>query len=653
MTLFWKFTQKAKDEKTRNPVSGEFFAQDAIRNAGEALVREAIQNSLDARPDRQNGKVKVRIYVSGPSTHLKPELHNKWFGSAWNHYLAPKNGLRHGSINRSNPCSYLVFEDFGTSGLTGNWKQVDQIDGVRNSFFYFFRAEGATEKSSDQLGRWGIGKQVFPRSSNAQTLFGFSITDEHPNGFLLGSCILKYHEVEGRVYRPDGYFGATLDVGDGQYISIPTQDKNLLDSFRADFNLQRLSGQNGLSIVVPWLDDGEDGINGFNTDSLLSAIIDGYFLPIMEGKLEVELEDEHHSIRIKSDNLTKVLEDLLCNSSKEDERRNKCLRRTKALVDLVTESKNDRPLIFELKPCPAAKTGWNDDMLLEETSRSIRTALTDGRTVKVKATLTIRPKIGEAVQDTFWCIIRKHEGLNERPCHIREDLIISSVSAGRTNGYVAVVRIDKGALANLLGDSENPAHTEWQTSSQNFKDKYILGGLIIKFVSDFPAELLRHIFNSTDQLDKDVLRRWFNDPDPEREGKHRPRTMPNGPPITPPIAPPEMPDINPTQNPIQITPQKDGFTVSTTEIKLPKGTRIEILAAYETAKGNPFSAYKPYDFDFASKHIKLTDCIIVEAKQKKLIIETKSALFSVTASGFDVNRDLIVSAKAIKTKDLT
>lgn len=654
MSVSWRFTPKMKDEKTRNPVSGEFFAQDAIRNAGEALVREAIQNSLDARPDRQNGKARVRIYISGPTTGLKPETHGKWFGTAWEHYLAPKNGLRPGLISKSKSCGYLVFEDFGTSGLTGDWKQVDVIDGVRNSFFYFFRAEGATEKASDQLGRWGIGKQVFPRSSNAQTLFGFSVTDEHPNGFLLGSCILKYHEVEGRMYRPDGYFGATLDVGEGQRISIPTQDKSLLENFRSDFNLRRATGQNGLSVVVPWLDEGEEGASGFNKDSLLSAILDGYFLPILEGKLEVELEDEHRSIRIKADNFPQVLEELLISANKDDERRNKSLRRTKALVDLATAAKTDKPLAFELAHCSASKAIWSDEMLPEETARAIRTALTDGRTVKVKATVTVRPKNGEEGQDTFWCLLHREDGLNERPCHIREDLIISSVSSGRTNGYAAIVRIDKGPLANLLGDSENPAHTEWQPSSQNFKDKYVLGGVTIKFVSDFPTELLRRVFSSADQLDKDILRSWFNDPGPEKQDEKAPVKPKDKVNEDDDTEPPGPIDIEPSKNSIRITPLKDGFTVSASEWDLTQGALIEILAAYETAKGNPFKCYKPYDFDFSSKGMKpeLAGCAVVEAKEEKLIIEAKSPEFSVTVVGFDVNRDLVVRANPLKPKEL-
>ena len=116
MSVSWTFTLKAKNERTRNPVSGEFFASDAIKNAGEALIREAIQNSLDARPDRPNGQAQVRIYVSGAAKTLPPAAHQNWFGSAWSHYLAPKNGLRPGKVTRDKKCGFLVFDEFDTTG---------------------------------------------------------------------------------------------------------------------------------------------------------------------------------------------------------------------------------------------------------------------------------------------------------------------------------------------------------------------------------------------------------------------------------------------------------------------------------------------------------------------------------------------------------
>ena len=655
MSANWTFTLKAKNEKTRNPVSGEFFASDAIKNAGEALIREAIQNSLDARPDRPNGQAQVRIYVSGPSKALASAAHQKWFGSAWSHYLAPKNGLRPGRATRDKKCGFLVFEDFGTTGLVGDWEQTDVIQGAKNAFFYFFRAEGATEKSADQLGRWGIGKQVFPRSSYAQTLFGYSVTEAHPKGFLMGSCILKYHEVDCKVYRPDGYFSKPIKLDSGDLISGPITDAEILADFRIDFNLSRKDGQPGLSVVVPWLDEGEDGSSGFDQDSLLIAILDGYYLPILERKLEIALEDEDGVIRIKADNFHKILFDLAARL-KADDRRLKLLNRTRALVRLAQEMMESTPVTYVLPDCDIAKAAWAEGMLPEELGKSIRTSLAEGRLVQVKAHLTVRKKDKPDARDEFSCYMLKDEAFNDRPCHIREDLIISNVTSGRANGFATIVRVDKGALANLLGDSENPAHTEWQASSQNFKDKYVYGGMVIKFVADFATELLRRVHSSTNQIDKDILRSYFNDPGPEapeevKPPKPWPKVPDLGPNPEPPI-PPIVPDLPPKAE-VLIVPLTDGFTAMATGWPVDSGAHVEIRAAYETAKGDPFSRYREYDFDFKGKGLsrEIDGATIVFEGGNRVVISITAPIFKITVKGFDVNRDLIVRSAIIESKE--
>jgi hypothetical protein len=48
----WFYRIKAPDEKVRDPIQGEFFATEAIKNPADALVREAIQNALDCHTER-------------------------------------------------------------------------------------------------------------------------------------------------------------------------------------------------------------------------------------------------------------------------------------------------------------------------------------------------------------------------------------------------------------------------------------------------------------------------------------------------------------------------------------------------------------------------------------------------------------------------
>lgn len=164
----WHFNTMRPSDKAREPIQGEFFATNAIRNPGEALVREGIQNSLDAQ---QNGeKVIVRIRVSGADTAVARDDVAPFLNGLDEHLRAPGNGLRQIPGDEDN-CPVLVFEDFGTTGLTGDPAEWKPQSGSMNHFYHFFRAEGCSDKGEKDIGRWGVGKQVFPRSSRVNTVF--------------------------------------------------------------------------------------------------------------------------------------------------------------------------------------------------------------------------------------------------------------------------------------------------------------------------------------------------------------------------------------------------------------------------------------------------------------------------------------------------
>ena len=62
-----------------------------------------------------------------------------------------------------------------------------------------------------------------------------------------------------------------------------------------------------------------------------------------------------------------------------------------------------------------------------------------------------------------------------------------------------MVVIERGALATMLGDSENPAHTQWQKDGSKFKDKYYYGPAFIRFVADSVSEIVRISTEAEDQ----------------------------------------------------------------------------------------------------------------------------------------------------------
>jgi hypothetical protein len=251
MSARWHFSELRPGDKTREPTLGEFFATDAIRDPAEALVREALQNSLDAGVKDGTGQpmetVEMRIFLATGGAALAPNVIEEFFTGSWPHFQAPGNGLRN-ALARDERCAYLVIEDFGTSGLTGDVRQWYDIPGSKNSFFYFFRAEGRTGKGEEDRGRWGVGKYVFPRSSRANAFFGLTVRRDDNRRLLMGQAVLKTHACGAKHYKPDGGFGEL----DGELL-LPVSDPALIDRFYSAFNLSRGS-EPGLSIVIPWID---------------------------------------------------------------------------------------------------------------------------------------------------------------------------------------------------------------------------------------------------------------------------------------------------------------------------------------------------------------------------------------------------------------
>ena len=83
----WHFARHQPGGPVYNPLGGEHFNQGAVGDAdweaAESLVRESIQNSLDARAEGEE-EVSVVFHVSAP-TAMSDETAVAWFGSLWPH----------------------------------------------------------------------------------------------------------------------------------------------------------------------------------------------------------------------------------------------------------------------------------------------------------------------------------------------------------------------------------------------------------------------------------------------------------------------------------------------------------------------------------------------------------------------------------------
>src|SRR5437016_7827203 len=204
----WHFNPRRPCDRMRDSANDAFFTAESLENLSEAVVREGIQNSLDAaqRGAGNVRQVQVRIrFVPSASPDARGYLAGL-FSSAQKSF---ERGLSQSNLDNlfKEDCGYLVFEDFGTRGLAGDVEEWRLERAEQNAFFSFFRAEGRSAKTGESLGRWGIGKQVFPTASRLHAMLGLTVRSDSPTCVLMGSAVVRTHSIQGQDFQPDAWFG--------------------------------------------------------------------------------------------------------------------------------------------------------------------------------------------------------------------------------------------------------------------------------------------------------------------------------------------------------------------------------------------------------------------------------------------------------------
>lgn len=273
----WEFRKMARAELASDPVQGEFFTP---QNLEASLVREAIQNSLDAKLEGSRAPVRVRFTFSGPAGALGAAETRAYLKGLRPH-LEAQDELGDQLPDPAEPMDFLLIEDFGTAGLTGDPTRTKDPDDPEagDDFYYFWRNVGRSDKSEKDRGRWGLGKTVFPASSRINAFFGLTYRDDDGRSLLLGQAVLKVHELDDTRHCPYGFF-SDYSADDG--FSTAIEDADRVIDFGSAFHLSRIS-EPGLSVVVPYPD------REIDAENMVREAIRQYFYPILKGDLEVEI----------------------------------------------------------------------------------------------------------------------------------------------------------------------------------------------------------------------------------------------------------------------------------------------------------------------------------------------------------------------------
>jgi len=615
-----------RGELNVDPIQSEFFTVDAIGGLTDALVRECIQNSLDAA--QPGKKVRIRFWLSGAENAVSASSSSPYFAEIRPHLEAKGSGLRT-VPGATEDVSFLVIEDFETRGLRGDPLQEKDEGGAKNDFYYFWRNVGRSGKEEKDRGHWGLGKNVFPASSRINTFFGLTVTDLKPAPLLMGQSVLKVHEIQKQRRYPYGYFGEIQADG----FALPMADSGFLGQFADDFCIARKQ-EPGLSLVIPF--PHED----ISADKIVRSAIRQYFFPLLAGALMVVVGTNGTEVILDDEKLIAYV-----NGMEEEFR-----REIESLLQLGAWAHDASEFVAVADTPPESSPQWSQDSLSAEAISALRPRFEKGERLAFQVPLYVKPKEGVSQASHFKVFVQRDLGMNShRPVFVREGLIVTDAVKIKLSGVESLVVIDDKPLATMLGDAENPAHTEWQPRSAHFRGRYHHGERTLAYVKNSVAQLVQLLTTSKEESDPAALADIFFLPKPPEPEEIRKDTIkkpkPGEKPPAPPV-PPEPPEVR-----IRVTKLSGGFAVHGVGDG-PPPDRVVVRVAYEIRRGNPFKRYQTADFELEKTPIEIVadGAAPMEISGNRLVVGDLKPGFKVAVTGFDSARDLVARAVAEEAK---
>jgi hypothetical protein len=603
----WVFNPPPSYGVRQNPTQGEHFVNDRI-DRNEALVREAIQNSLDARPNSPKGTATVK-FTFRTVGELK-RLH-EYHKELHPHLDACGVDLPKPAANEPH---VLLVEDYGTVGLTGPLDEDDE-----GHFSLFWRNIGSSSKGENKGGRWGLGKTVFPNSSKISAFFGITFRKGDRGPILMGQVALKKHKIRNQTFQPHAFYCAS----GREEFEKPITDKSETEKFEKLFGTER-GNQPGFSAAVLFPHE------SLKPKELLLAVIEHFFYPILEGSLIVHVDAEVIDKR--------TIHEIVAS------RRFPELHRLKQIIQFATEvvalEKAKNHVVDSVSKMNFPSGGIGKECFDQEHLAQMKKEYQDGKILGLTVPVTIRSKSEGESHSYIYLFLQHLPGLtHSADYYLRGGIsVIENRSFGETDECLGILLAEEEKVSKFLGDSENPAHTNWNSRSAGLEKKYRDSMKTVLFIRKSLRQFFDLLAKEEGVTDPDALLDFFF----EESG-------PRGPEVKPPPPPPPPPPRRPVL--VEVRKIEGGFrATSGPDLKkenLP--LKVSILMAYDCLRGNPFKKYSPADFEIENPPIEVGTKGVKKASgtNNSLSFVVTEVDFVAEVKGFDPSRDLKIRTRVV------
>jgi len=573
----------------------------------ETFVREAIQNSLDARLElckpvqvnftfRSDCVGSLQAYLEQAMEHRrKAELK-----------IPPEWSDGH--------IRWLLVEDFNSKGLSGS------LTNRTSDFWNYWLNFGLSNKDGSGWGGRGIGRVTFLIASRLQMVIGYTRRITDGSRAICGMTVLRALQDRNDLKSTHAYL-AQWESGTIYQLHNSSEFEY---GVRAAFGFTGYDGEYisglGLAILYPHEE--------LKTAGILAAAVENFAPAIMNGSLVLNVDGRVLDASTIEEVAFDVDESLNDDAIKGNVSRYLTLvrrARDETSPHTITLSKTNRGEFEQLRQTAdisalQKKLGDGHDVVLEIVFPLKRNAITEN--------VALRAAIGSTAS-------------GKRPIDrlFREGMSLPDVRAKSPGGLDLILLVEKGELATYLNFCEGKAHLDLLESKevrQKLKDHGFDSTTSVKrLIKNLPSDLRLLLIPDVTAPDSHVFDTYFSKPS-QKPGKGKRPDKSGGQFVDPPPSRPQV---------LRIEPLDDGLRIKARHDFTDWPVNVALTLAY--ADGTRHPSWSPFDFRLEDLDIDHTDCKLSTDKNK---VKARSCgpNTEIKITGFDTNRELDTNIRAWK-----
>jgi len=284
----------------------------------------------------------------------------------------------------------------------------------------------------------------------------------------------------------------------------------------------------------------------------------------------------------------------------------------------------------------------DDTSFDEATIHRLRGDFAAGHLVSVRVRMWLPRRVGAGQEGQVDVYLRRlADGTRCDTYYVREGMTITKLnSRAALRGVEALAIVDSGPLAELLGDTEGPAHEDWDTSAERPDRTWKTWKGRVKFARRVVDALVELLTPATTEPDFDLLSDYFSIERTRGEQRQRQPGKESESSIG-------FETIVPVPKWFHINERAGGFTIGQTgDAAMPENPMLKVSVAYDIPRGDPLRNWSPIDFTLDNKNgtVRVKGRGVEGSLLHGNVVELRvtEPVFQFVVDGFDRHRDLFV-----------